>query len=60
MLNLCITLQLLVLCLKLLDLFLVDALALVLTVSLAEHLDLKCLLVGILSHHSPQLKGVAI
>ena len=60
MIDLLVAHHLLVLLLELQQLFLVDALAFTLTLTLSEHLDLEGFLMSVLPHHSLQLKSVTV
>ena len=60
MIDLLVAHHLLVLLLELQELFLVDALAFTLTLTLSEHLDLEGFLMSVLPHHSLQLKSVTV
>jgi len=46
--------------LKFNKLFLVDSLCLVLTISLAQYLNLECLFMGVLAHHTLELESVSV
>jgi len=41
-------------------LFLINSFRLVLTVSLAKHLNFKCLLVSVLAHHTLEFESVSV
>ena len=60
MLDLLVSHRLLVSLLEFFQLLLVNPFRLVLAVTLAKYLDLKGLLMGVLSHHALQFEGISI